>query len=139
MSIGSRLTELRSEKGLTRVQLAEELNIPMTTLRNYEQDQREPGHKFLLEASRYFGVTTDYILENEKAPAPEMQAQENPSWVPPAQVTTPQEQQVAPQKKPVLTQRSPVVNKPASVPEPVRISSEKIHTQPPAPVALAHF
>ena len=71
MSIGSRLTELRSEKGLTRVQLAEELNIPMTTLRNYEQDQREPGHKFLLEASRYFGVTTDYILENEKAPAPE--------------------------------------------------------------------
>jgi transcriptional regulator with XRE-family HTH domain len=71
MSIGSRLTDLRIKKGLTRVQLAEELQIPMTTLRNYEQDQREPGHKFLLEASRYFGVTTDYILENEKAPAPE--------------------------------------------------------------------
>jgi transcriptional regulator with XRE-family HTH domain len=71
MSIGSRLTDLRIKKGLTRVQLAEELKIPMTTLRNYEQDQREPGHKFLLEVSRYFGVTTDYILENEKAPAPE--------------------------------------------------------------------
>ena len=71
MSIGSRLTDLRSKKGLTRVQLAEELNIPMTTLRNYEQDSREPGHKFLIEAARYFGVTTDYILENEKAPAPE--------------------------------------------------------------------
>lgn len=71
MSIGSRLTNLRSKKGLTRVQLAEELNIPMTTLRNYEQDSREPGHKFLIEAARYFGVTTDYILENEKAPAPE--------------------------------------------------------------------
>ena len=68
MSIGTRLVELRNEKGLTRVQLAEELNIPMTTLRNYETDAREPGHKFLLEASRYFGVTTDYILENEKAP-----------------------------------------------------------------------
>lgn len=71
MSIGSQLMKLRNEKKLTRVQLAEELNIPMTTLRNYEQDQREPGHKFLLEVSRYFGVTTDYILENEKAPAPE--------------------------------------------------------------------
>lgn len=71
MSIGSRLTDLRIKKGLTRVQLAEELKIPMTTLRNYEQDQREPGHKFLLEVSRYFGVTTDYILENEKAPEPE--------------------------------------------------------------------
>lgn len=71
MSIGSRLTDLRNQRGLTRVQLADELNIPMTTLRNYEQDQREPGHKFLLEVSRYFGVTTDYILENEKSPAPE--------------------------------------------------------------------
>lgn len=71
MSIGSQLTQLRNKKGMTRVQLAEELNIPMTTLRNYEQDVREPGHKFLLEASKYFGVTIDYILENEKAPAPE--------------------------------------------------------------------
>lgn len=71
MSIGTRLVELRNKKGLTRVQLASELNIPMTTLRNYEMDAREPGHKFLLEASSYFGVTTDYILENEKSPAPE--------------------------------------------------------------------
>lgn len=71
MSIGSRLIELRNKKGLTRVQMAAELNIPHTTLRNYETNAREPGHKFLLEASRYFGVTTDYILENEKPPAPE--------------------------------------------------------------------
>lgn len=71
MSIGSQLTKLRNEKGLTRVQLAEELNIPMTTLRNYEQDEREPGHKFLIKAAQYFGVTTDFILENEKTPAPE--------------------------------------------------------------------
>ena len=71
MSIGSQLTKLRNEKGLTRVQLAEELNIPMTTLRNYEQDEREPGHKFLIKAAQYFGVTTDFILEYEKTPAPE--------------------------------------------------------------------
>lgn len=71
MSIGKQLTDLRNKKGLTRVQLAEELQIPMTTLRNYEQDQREPGHKFLVDAARYFGVTTDYILENEKSPEPE--------------------------------------------------------------------
>lgn len=82
MSIGTRLVELRNEKGLTRVQLAEELNIPMTTLRNYETDVREPGHKFLLEASRYFGVTTDYILENEKAPTSvEVEADERSSII----------------------------------------------------------
>ena len=71
MSIGTQLTKLRNAKGITRVQLAEELNIPMTTLRNYEQGEREPGHKFLIKAAQYFGVTTDFILENEKSPAPE--------------------------------------------------------------------
>lgn len=71
MSIGKQLTDLRNKKRLTRVQLAEDLHIPMTTLRNYEQDQREPGHKFLVDAAQYFGVTTDYLLENEKSPAPE--------------------------------------------------------------------
>ena len=71
MSIGSKLVELRTKKGLTRVQLADELHIPMTTLRNYETDAREPGHKFLLDVSQYFNVTTDYILENEKSPEPE--------------------------------------------------------------------
>ena len=71
MSIGTRLVELRNQRGLTRVQLAEELHIPMTTLRNYETDAREPGHKFLIETSKYFNVSVDYILENEKAPASE--------------------------------------------------------------------
>lgn len=71
MSIGSRITELRISRNMTRVQLAEVLDIPMTTLRNYETDSREPGHKFLVKIANYFGVTTDYILENEKSPAPE--------------------------------------------------------------------
>lgn len=71
MSIGSKITELRISKGLTRVQLASELEVPMTTLRNYENDDREPGHKFLVKVANYFSVTTDYILENEKSPATE--------------------------------------------------------------------
>lgn len=71
MSIGSKITDLRSSKNLTRVQLADILDVPMTTLRNYETDAREPGHKFLVKVANYFGVTTDYILENEKSPAPE--------------------------------------------------------------------
>lgn len=66
------MTNLRNERGLTRVKLAEDLHIPMTTLRNYEQNTREPGHKFVVRVAQYFGVTTDYILENEKnSPAPE--------------------------------------------------------------------
>lgn len=68
MSFGEQLTNLRNERGLTRVKLAEDLHIPMTTLRNYEQNTREPGHKFVVQVAQYFGVTTDYILENEKIP-----------------------------------------------------------------------
>ena len=62
MNIGERIVDLRSENGMTRVQLAEKLGIPMTTLRNYEIGTREPGHKFILDVAHVFNVTTDYLL-----------------------------------------------------------------------------
>lgn len=78
MTIGERIVEQRKKLGMTRVQLAQDLDIPHTTLRNYETDQREPGHKTLIALSQRFGVTTDYLLlgndESEqikKAPEPE--------------------------------------------------------------------
>ena len=66
MTIGERIVEQRKKLGMTRVQLAQDLNIPHTTLRNYETDQREPGHKTLISLSQRFGVTTDYLLGMEK-------------------------------------------------------------------------
>lgn len=78
MTIGERIIEQRKKLGLTRVQLAQDLDVPHTTLRNYETDQREPGHLMLITLSKKFGVTTDYLLgmdeineENKKSPAPE--------------------------------------------------------------------
>ena len=78
MTIGERIIEQRKKLGLTRVQLAQDLDIPNTTLRNYETDQREPGHLMLITLSKKFGVTTDYLLgmdeineENKKSPEPE--------------------------------------------------------------------
>lgn len=62
MTIGERIVEQRKKLGMTRVQLAQDLDIPHTTLRNYETDQREPGHKTLIALSQRFGVTTDYLL-----------------------------------------------------------------------------
>lgn len=78
MSIGERIVEQRKKLGMTRVQLAQDLDIPHTTLRNYETDQREPGHLMLIKLSQKFGVTTDYLLcvndddceENKKSPEP---------------------------------------------------------------------
>lgn len=62
MNIGERIVSLRNSNGMTRVQLAEKLGLPMTTLRNYEIGTREPGHKFILDVAQLFNVTTDYLL-----------------------------------------------------------------------------
>lgn len=63
MTFGERLTQLRKENGYTtRKSFAEKLNIPETTLRNYETDEREAGHTFLKQMSDFFNVSSDYLL-----------------------------------------------------------------------------
>ncbi len=63
MTFGERLILLREENGFkTRKKFAEKLNIPETTLRNYETGAREPGHTFLKQISDFFNVSVDYLL-----------------------------------------------------------------------------
>lgn len=62
MSFGDRLISLRKRDGLTRQDLADRLQIPYTTLRNYETDQREPGHGFLIQIARLFDVSVDSLI-----------------------------------------------------------------------------
>lgn len=69
MSIGSRLIEVRAAHGYSRRQLAEELGRPYSTVTKYEKDERDPGHSYLVEVAKKFGVTTDYLLGLEDAPA----------------------------------------------------------------------
>ena len=81
MTFGERLTQLREEHGYkTRKRFAELLNIPETTLRNYETDAREPGHTFLKQMSDFFDVSTDYLLglteEKEKYSSHQLKSSE---------------------------------------------------------------
>lgn len=62
MEIGNRIAELRKEKGISRVQFAQQIGIPSTTLRNYETGAREPGHSFIIQMAKEFHVSTDYLL-----------------------------------------------------------------------------
>ena len=63
MTFGERLTQLRKENGYsTRKSFAEKLNIPETTLRNYETDEREAGHTFLKQMADFFNVSCDYLM-----------------------------------------------------------------------------
>lgn len=53
---------LRQERGISRKELAQRLDIPYTTLRNYENDQREPGHRLLIRLAEIFQVSVDYLI-----------------------------------------------------------------------------
>lgn len=72
LSFGDSLTKIRIEKGFSRKDLAEQLEIPYTTLRNYETDQREPGHKLLIKIANLLSVSVDelvgYQAKKENAP-----------------------------------------------------------------------
>lgn len=63
MTFGERLIQLRKENGYsTRTEFAKKIGIPSTTLRNYETNEREAGHKFLILISKFFNVSIDYLL-----------------------------------------------------------------------------
>lgn len=64
MGFGANIISIRKAAGLTRNELAEKLDIPYTTLRNYETDQREPGHKLLIKLSELFSVSVDELVGN---------------------------------------------------------------------------
>lgn len=66
MGFGANIVAIRKAAGMTRNELAEKLEIPYTTLRNYETDQREPGHKLLIKLSKLFSVTVDELVGNEE-------------------------------------------------------------------------
>lgn len=62
MSIPDRLVEIREKNGYTRKRLSEELGRPYATITKYESGEREPGHTYIIEIAKKFGVSTDYIL-----------------------------------------------------------------------------
>lgn len=62
MGVAERLVEIREKNGYTRKRLADELGRPYRTITKYETGEREPGHSYIVEISKKFGVSTDYIL-----------------------------------------------------------------------------
>lgn len=62
MNFGESLTEIRKSHGISRKDFAEQLEIPYTTLRNYETGQREPGHKLLIKMASLLSVSVDTLI-----------------------------------------------------------------------------
>ena len=58
--------ELRKKNGLTQTELANKLNLNQTTVGKWENDNLNvlPDYQTLLELSKLYGVSTDYLLGN---------------------------------------------------------------------------
>ena len=56
------LRTLIDERGLTQKQLAQDLEIPVSTLGGYVQGTSEPDFETLKLFANYFNVSSDYLL-----------------------------------------------------------------------------
>ena len=61
-TFGGRLLTLRTEKNISRLQLANILNVSVRLISYWENNQRECDFKTLVSIADYFSVTTDYLL-----------------------------------------------------------------------------
>ncbi|HHU63969.1 MAG TPA: helix-turn-helix transcriptional regulator [Clostridiales bacterium] len=62
MDLGKRLRELRLEKGLNQIDVANILGIERSTYGKYETGDSSPDYKKLLKLADFYNVSTDYIL-----------------------------------------------------------------------------
>jgi Predicted transcriptional regulators len=62
MKFSLRLKQLRLKNKLTQVELADILGIKPTAISNYEAERNEPSFAKLIALSKYFDVSSDYLL-----------------------------------------------------------------------------
>ena len=66
----NRLKELRRKHRVTQAQLAKDLCVAQNTVSNWENNRRDIDNQTLLDLSRYFKVSIDYLLSNSNDPHP---------------------------------------------------------------------
>ncbi|WP_083485840.1 helix-turn-helix domain-containing protein [Alicyclobacillus ferrooxydans] len=62
MTLGERLTQIRTAKQLTTQQVADELGIARSTYTGYETEYREPDTKTLIRLAELYEVSLDWLL-----------------------------------------------------------------------------
>ena len=64
--IADRIRQLREQYGMTQTELAKKLGITRSSVNAWEMGISVPSTQYIIELSQLFGVTTDYLLLNEK-------------------------------------------------------------------------
>lgn len=62
MDIGSKITELRKQHGLSQTELAKQLNASRTIIGNYERNENTPSIDMILKLAKVFNVSLDYLV-----------------------------------------------------------------------------
>ena len=65
MTLGERIKEFRHMEGLSQEGLAEKLNVSRQAISRWEGTTAQPDAANILQLSKLFGVTTDYLLNDE--------------------------------------------------------------------------
>ncbi|MDE6060120.1 MAG: helix-turn-helix domain-containing protein [Clostridia bacterium] len=60
------LKAIRKAKNLTQQKVALDLNITREALSYYESGKREPSFQLLIQLSKYFGVSIDYLITGKE-------------------------------------------------------------------------
>ena len=75
--LAERLKQLRSEKGMTQVQLAQMLGVSKGTVAMWETSKRKPNFEILSKLSDIFDRRMDYILGySDDASSPQLSEEE---------------------------------------------------------------
>ncbi len=95
MTLGERIYQYRTERGLSQLEVAEQLDVSRQSVSKWETDGAVPDLDKLVKLSGLFGVTMDELVKGERPAAPEGEAapaSEAPApesaAPPPAQVPT---------------------------------------------------
>ena len=67
MSIGEKIQQFRKARGLSQEQLADSLDVSRQAVSKWETDQSSPDIENILALSKFFSVTTDELLGNDRA------------------------------------------------------------------------
>ena len=69
MSVGERIAVLRKRHGMTQEQLADQLGATRQAVSKWESGKTNPDIEYIIAMSRFFHVSTDYLLLGQSSDA----------------------------------------------------------------------
>ena len=70
-SFGDKLKKLRNIRGLTQEKFADEMNISLDTVKNWEQGYNYPSIDTLVDIAEYLKCDFDYLIGQQETPSKE--------------------------------------------------------------------